>query len=242
MSLKSKYRRGYAVAVLIGFEEKTAALWRIYSKVVKPEATITFNGNRNSTKDMYNFYELIVNALRPILKEGIRSIILVSPPRTTYTQSFREHIKSHHAWLTQGTNKVTFGEITSSALTISDVATLTKHPLFKELIQNATFEETENLLDILEANLSNTSGDKSVLYSLKEIEFSILYSQDSRVKPEFLLLTNKYLAQVRQKSRIQKLMQIAINKKIQTRVIDADSPAGKRLTQFGGMVCLTKIT
>ncbi len=242
MSLKGKYRRGYAVAVLVGFEEKAAALWRIYSRVVKPEATIRFNGNRNNIKDTYNFNELIVNALRSILKEGIRSIILASPPRTAYTQGFREHIKSHHAWLTQGTNKVTFAEITGEALTISDIATLTKNPLFKELIQNATFEETENLLDLLEANLNNTSGDKSVLYSLEEIEFSILYSQDSKVKPEFLLLTNKYLAQVKQKSRVQKLMQIAINKKIKARVIDAASPAGKRLTQLGGIVCLTKIT
>ncbi len=242
MSRKSKYRRGYAVAVLIGFEEKAAALWRIYSNIVKPELTIRFEGNRDNIKDTYNFNELIINALRPILKEGVRSIILASPPRTSYGQEFREHVKRHHAWLMQGTNKVAFAEITGSAFTFSDVSSLTKNPLFKELIQNATLEETENLLDLLEANLSNTNGDRSVLYSLEDIENSILYSQDSKVKPEFLLLTNKYLAQSRQKNRIQKLMQIAINKKIKTRVVDAESPAGKRLTQLGGIVCLTKTT
>ncbi|MGE5637901.1 MAG: hypothetical protein ACM3WQ_04260 [Chloroflexota bacterium] len=241
MALKSRYRRGYPVAVLIGFAQKEGALWRIYSKVVKPETTIRLNGNRNNIKDTYNFNELIVNALRPILKEGIRSIILASPPRTAYTQDFREHVKRHHTWLTQGTNKVTFAEITGSAITISDVSALTKNPLFKELIQNAAFEETEDLLDLLEANLNDTSGNKSVLYSLEDIEDSILYSKAIKVKPEFLLLTNKYLTHVRQKSRVQKLMQIAINKNIKARVVDADSPAGKRLTQLGGIVCLTKI-
>lgn len=227
--------------MLIGFEEKAVAVWRIYSKVVKPEITIRFDGNRNNAKDVYNFNELIVNALRPILKEGIKSMILAAPPRTAYAQDLREHIKRHHAWLTQGTNKVTFAEITGSACTISDVSKLTNNPLFKELIQNATFEETENLLDLLEANLNNTIGDKSVLYSLEDIENSILYSQNSKIKPELLLLTNKYLAQVRQKNRVQKLMQIAVNKKIKTRVVDAETPAGKRLTQLGGIVCLTKI-
>jgi stalled ribosome rescue protein Dom34 len=35
-------------------------------------------------------------------------------------------------------------------------------------------------------------------------------------------------------------MQIAQNKKVKTRVIDAESNAGKRLTQLGGIVCLAK--
>jgi hypothetical protein len=35
-------------------------------------------------------------------------------------------------------------------------------------------------------------------------------------------------------------MQIAANKKVRTRVVDAESPAGKRLGQLGGIVCLAK--
>jgi hypothetical protein len=35
-------------------------------------------------------------------------------------------------------------------------------------------------------------------------------------------------------------MQIAQNKKIQTRVIDAESAAGARITQLGGIVCVAK--
>ena len=57
---------------------------------------------------------------------------------------------------------------------------------------------------------------------------------------KYLLLTNKYLAQSHQKSRIHRLMQIAQNKKIQTKVINAETSAGSRITQFGGIVFFTK--
>jgi stalled ribosome rescue protein Dom34 len=237
---KAAYRRGYAVAILVGLGENNAALWKVFSKVVKPETPVRLEGTRNEPKAVYNFHEAIVNALRPTLKEGIRSIILASPPRTTYTYEFIDHVRRHHAWLTQGANKMAFAEMTGSAATLSDVAALTKNPLFRKLIQEATSEETVNLLDLLESRLSNSSRDSAVLYSLEDVEDSILYSRKSGLSPEFLLLTDKYLASSRQQSRINRLMQITANKKVKTRVVDAESPAGKRLTQLGGIVCLTK--
>jgi stalled ribosome rescue protein Dom34 len=51
-----------------------------------------------------------------------------------------------------------------------------------------------------------------------------------------LLLTDMYLAKSRQKQRIHRLLQIAKNKKIKTKVIDAETSAGCRITQFGGLV------
>ncbi len=75
------YRRGYPVAILAGLEADKAYLWRVFSHVIKPEKTITLDGDRNDSKAVYNFHETIVNTLRPTLKEGIRGIILVSPPR-----------------------------------------------------------------------------------------------------------------------------------------------------------------
>src|SRR3990170_3737789 len=73
---KSGYRRGYAVAILVGLEENTAALWRVYTKVVKPEKTVRLEGTRNEAKYVYNFHETIVNALRSTLSEGVKSIVL----------------------------------------------------------------------------------------------------------------------------------------------------------------------
>ena len=237
---KAGYRRGYAVAILVGLGENTAALWKVFSKVVKPETTVRLEGTRNAPKAVYNFHEAVVNALRPTLKEGVRSIILASPPRTTYAHEFIDHVRRHHAWLTQGANKMAFAEMTGSASSLSDVAALTKNPLFHKLIQDATSEETVNLLDLLESRLSNSSGESAVLYSLEDVEDLVLYPRKGGLSAEFLLLTDKYLAGSRQKGRINRLMQIAANKKVKTRVVDVESPAGKRLTQLGGIVCLTK--
>jgi stalled ribosome rescue protein Dom34 len=235
---KTGYRRGYAVAVLVGLEEETAAIWKVYSRVVKPETTLRLDGNRNNSKAVYNFHEAIINSLRPTLKEGVRTVVLVSPPRTAFTREFTEHVNRHHSWLTQGANKTTFTEITGSASALSQVTTLTKTSTFQELVQEATSEETLGLLDLLESRLNSSRSDNVVLYSLDEAEDVILYSRKGNLKPECLLLTDKYLANSRQKGRLNRLIQVAANKKIRTRVVDAGSPAGKRLTQLGGIVCL----
>ncbi len=81
MSPKS-YRRGYPVAVLVGIEQNHAALWQVFSQVAKHQQNIALNGDRNDPKALYNFHESIINAIRPILKEGIRSIIVASPSKT----------------------------------------------------------------------------------------------------------------------------------------------------------------
>jgi stalled ribosome rescue protein Dom34 len=59
-------------------------------------------------------------------------------------------------------------------------------------------------------------------------------------QPEYLLLTDEYIACTRQKGRLHRLMQVAQNRQVKTRVISAESNAGKRLTQLGGIVCLAK--
>ena len=234
------YKRGYPVAVLIGIEQEHAALWQIFSQVAKQQQIIPFEGVRKDSKAIYNFHELIVNALRPTLKEGVRSIIVASPIRTNFAQEFLNHLKGHHAWLFQGANKTTFSLITGSINTSPQVAALTKTSIFKQLIQENAIEETENLLEILEKRLNKT--DNLVLFSLQEAENMILSQQlPGKPQPEYLLLTNDYLGGSRNKNRVNRLMQIAAKNGVKTRVINAESNAGKRLTQLGGIVCLAKI-
>ena len=144
------YRRGYPVATLIGVENCQASLWQIFSQVAKHQQNIELNGGRNDSKAEYAFHEAIINALRPTLKEGVRSVIIASPTRTSYAQELLNHIKAHHSWLFQSANKTVFSTITGSASTPQQVATLTKTDTFKELISETTTQETENLLDILE--------------------------------------------------------------------------------------------
>jgi stalled ribosome rescue protein Dom34 len=175
-----------------------------------------------------------------VLKEGVRSIIVASPSRTSYAQDFLGHIKAHHTWLLQGTNKATFSQITGSASSPSQVGALTKTGAFKQLIEENATEETENLLEILEKRLSKS--DNMVLFSLQEAENLILNPQaPGKPQPEYLMLTDAYLAGSRQKNRVNRLMMIAAKNGVKTRVINAESNAGARLTQLGGIVCLAKL-
>ena len=242
MKQKRGYKRGYPVAILAGLENDRAVLWKVFSNVVKPEKTLRLDGTRNDPKAVYNFHESIVNALRPTLKEGVRSIILASPSRTDYAQRFIDHTHGHHAWLVQGPNKAIFSEATGSAGTQSEVAAVARTPMFRRLISETTSKETENLIDMLEKRLNTSNQNTVVLYSLKETEDLILSPQKpGKPKPEYLMLTDKYLSESHEKNRIQRLMQIATNRNIRTRIVDAESKAGLRLTQLGGMTCFAQL-
>ena len=238
MKQKRGYRRGYPVAILAGLEDDQAVLWKVFSNVVKPEKTLHL-GTRNDPKAVYNFHESIINALRPTLKEGVRSIIVASPMRTNHAQRFIDHIRRHHIWLVQGPNKAIFSEATGSAGTLSEVAAMTRTSVFHRLINETTSEETESLIDILEKHLHASNQETSMLYSLGEIG-DLIFSpwKPSRPKPEYLLLTDKYLSDSCEKNKIHRLMQIAKNRNVKTRIVGAESTAGLRLTQLGGIVCL----
>jgi stalled ribosome rescue protein Dom34 len=239
---KRGYRRGYPVAVLVGFEDDRAVLWRVFSNVVKPEKTLWFDGDREDQRALYNFHESIINALRPTLREGVRSVVLACPPRTNYAQQFIAHVREHHAWLAQGPNKAAFAETTGSASFLSEVAALTRTPQFRKLLGDTTSEETEHLVDTLEKRLNAPSQNTVVLYSLKETEALIFDAwKPNKPRPEQLILTDKYLSESREKNRIHRLLQVASNKNIKTRIVNAESEAGKRLTQLGGLVLFAQL-
>jgi len=87
-----KRTRGYAVAILIGLEDTAAHLWQVFSKAVKPMTIIRLNGNRSDPKALYNFHESIINALRPTLKEGVRSIIVPTAIKVFDFTGLKEYI------------------------------------------------------------------------------------------------------------------------------------------------------
>jgi stalled ribosome rescue protein Dom34 len=235
------YKRGYPIAVLVGFEDDRATLWKVYSHVVKPEKTVWLEETWNDQKAVYNFLEKIVNALRPTFNEGVRSIILASPPRTDHAKKFIEHVRRHHAWVVQGPSRATFSEKVGTAGTLSEVAALVKTPGFRKLIDQTTSQETEDLVNLLEKRLNSPNQSTLILYSLREAEKFILDApRPGRPEAEYLLLTNKFLSDSREKNRLHRLMQIAANRKVKTRIVDAATPAGARLTQLGGIVCLAR--
>ncbi len=72
----------------MGFEENHAVLWQILSHVAKLHLTLKLEGKRTDEKVLYNFHESVVDALRSLLKEGVRSVVVTAPTRTTYVAGF----------------------------------------------------------------------------------------------------------------------------------------------------------
>ncbi|PVX26284.1 MAG: hypothetical protein CW691_01885 [Candidatus Bathyarchaeum sp.] len=242
MNRKRRYRRGYPVAVLVGFQANHAVMWQVFSRVVKQSHTLKLDGKRTDEKVLYNFHESVIDALKPVLKEGIRSIVVASPPRTTYAKEFLEHTRKHHMYLIQSKNpnSANFGELVGSADDQIEVAELVKTNEFKKLIAQTTSEEADQVVNSLEKHLYGNINNSIVLYALKEIE-DIIYSQENinSLKTDYLLLTDKYLATSKQKNRVHRLLQISKNKKVKTRVVNSETPAGSRISQFGGIVFFT---
>ena len=242
MKRKKGYKRGYSVALLVGFEDDHAVLWHVFSHVAKLHLTVKLDGRRTDERVLYNFHESVVNALRPMLKEGVRSIIVTAPMKTTYAADFLGHVRRHHTYLIQSKtpNRATFAELIGSADQPHRVAELVKTKEFRNLIAETTSGEADHIVNTLEKHLNNIDKNPSVLYSLKEIEDKV-YSRENQndLKTGHLIITNKYLTDSEDKNRIHRLLQISENRKVKTRIINAETPAGKRITQFGGIVFFT---
>jgi stalled ribosome rescue protein Dom34 len=239
MKRKSRYRRGYPVALLVGFEDDNAVLWRIFSRVVKLSHRLEVEGKRTDEGVLYNFHESVVNTIKPVLKEGVRSVVVSAPARTTYAQDFLEHVRKHHRYLVQSKspNRANFAELVGSADDRSKVAELVKTEQFTKLISETTSEEADRIINVLENYLYRSGDGTVVLYSLKEIE-DIIYDRNKKDScvSSYLLLTDQYLAGSKNKNRIHRLLQISKNKKVKTRIVNAETAAGSRISQFGGIV------
>ena len=86
-----RVRRGHPVAILIGLHDDNSVFWRIFSGVVKQECVIKRGRKRKyqDNKQVYHFHEEIVNKLRPIIREGMKSVLIVSPPKEEYSKEYR---------------------------------------------------------------------------------------------------------------------------------------------------------
>jgi len=227
------------VAILVGLDDSRAVIWQVFSSVVKPYATVRLEGTRRDAKALYRFHEAIVKSLRPLISEGIKSIVLATPMKTDLASAFLNHIHKHDVWLSQekGQSSASFGELFGSAIELQEVADLVKKKAFTDLINRTTSTDADRTLERLDKQLSNLGDVSGILYSLEEVESLVYKSLPSTIRPEYLILTNQYLSNHR--NRLNKLLQISRNRKIRTLIVDQDTPAGKRLKQFGGLVCLT---
>ena len=236
---KRGYKRGYPVALLVGFEDDHAVMWQVFSQVIKKYCRLELDGKRTDERVLYNFHESVVGALRPVLNEGVRSIMVTAPMKTTYATDFLDHVRKHHMYLTQSkrSNRTNFTKLIGSADQPHKVVELMKNKEISKLITETTSGEADHIVNTLEKHLYNIDSNVGVLYSLKEIE-DIVYDRERHndFRTEYLMFTDKYLADSKDKNRIHRLLQISKNRKVNTRIVNAETPAGKRISQFGGII------
>lgn len=241
---KKRPKRGYPVAILIGFHHKQVDLWQIFSERIQLLETLKI-GNRKTkdNKRISEFHESIIDVLRPLMKEGIRSIIISSLVKTNYAELFLEHVNKHHAWLvqTKATNTASFGVLEGPARSKDDIIELIETKKYDEIMGITIAKEADKIINVLEKRLNDDVDGEYIIFSLKDIE-DIMYSrwEPDDLKPEYLLLTDKYLESSKQKNQLNKLMQIAKNRKVKVKVInEEETNAGARVAQLGGIVCFT---
>jgi len=56
--------------------------------------------------------------------------------------------------------------------------------------------------------------------------------------PDYILITEDF--RLKHRRRINRLLQVAANKDVKTRIIKSDTPEATRITQLGGLVCMLK--
>ena len=70
---------------MVGLEARRAVLWHVFSEVVKLDGIVERGGESENGK-LYDFHESIVNALRPALREGVRSIVIAVKKKPLATE------------------------------------------------------------------------------------------------------------------------------------------------------------
>ena len=237
-----RVKRGHPVALIVGIHDDRAIFWRVFSESVRQDVIIKRNRKRKyqDDKQLYHFHEDIVNKLRPFVKEGIKSLLIVSPPKNAYSKEFLNHINKHHSWmLKKGENKAIFTEISGSANTLKEVLNLVRQENFNEIVKETSNQETMLILEDLN-EVINTS-DSKILYTLKEIEQKIDKKwKDNKDKLYYIIITDEYLGTPKYRNRAHRILQIARNYGIKTKVVDVETETGITVKGYGGLICFTK--
>ncbi|TFF94492.1 MAG: hypothetical protein EU543_01110 [Promethearchaeota archaeon] len=245
MVRKKRKKRGFPVGVLVGFDEQVIRIWKIFSESVRKFDRLHLERKWKNTndKDLYHYFQDLLDLLRPLIDIGLRSILLVAPQGKEWPKAFLSHIEKHHRWLIvpKGNNQACFGQIVGNARNTIEVKYLLEKKKTKEVIKNLTSQEAYFIIKKLEKSINIKNTKTTIIYGLKEIEDFIYRGgkkDDSVVQNvDYLLLTDEFLENHKQKNRIYRLKQIAKNKGLITKVIREESPAGDRISQFGGILC-----
>ena len=240
---QKRIKRGHQVAILIGLHDNDAVFWRIYSESIRFYYRIKRGRKRKSQnkKHLYHFHEEIINVLRPLIKEGIRSVILLSPPKKLYSDEFLNHVNKHHIWLLKrGDKQVVFSKIIGNqARNQKDVYYLKTLDSFREIVDKTSNQEGLLILEELKEIINKDEKFSKILYTWREIDSELRYIKrnPNSPKPNYIILTEEYLKNPKNRNKIQRILQIAENLEIKTKIVKEESEAGVTVKNFGGLIC-----
>jgi len=243
---KRRPKRGHPIAILIGLHEKDAVFWRIFSESIRFHFKINRGRKRKYQNKMqiYHFHEEIINTLRPIIYEGIRSVILLSPPKEKYSDEFLNHVKKHHSWLSKkGDKQVVFSKIIGNqAKTQKDVYYLKTQDFFKAIVKETSNQEGLLILEELTELINKNEKFSKILYTWREIddELRLIIQNTNLTKPNYIILTEEYLKTSKNRNKTHRILQIAKKLEIKTKIVSKESKAGAIVDKFGGLVCYFK--
>ncbi|MHA1796325.1 MAG: hypothetical protein ACTSUK_09435, partial [Promethearchaeota archaeon] len=160
------------------------------------------------------------------------------------------HLQQHHRWILNPDhhNAATFSHLTGDVSDLENASIFLQSSEIQKKIGQANEIESNRIMKTLEQRL-NDPDQGFTLHTLKEIE-DLIYAGGTRKKkfkklalnPEYILITDQYLENQSNKNRLHRLLQIAQNRQIRTRIIDSGTNAGSRLSNLGGIVCFLKMT
>lgn len=228
---RRRRRRGYPLAILIGLENKKAFFWNVFSNSIKSGSVIVWKNNE------YNFFEGLIDELRPQIKQGVKTVLLVSESNKKH-EGFMGHIRKHQGWMLKGyeLNRVSFQFIEGSAKDIDSVTELVNESGFKASVRRGADEDLNVVMSVFEKRVSSREGIEELWFSLNEVEDAVFAGMEA----EYLIITQEF--QERHRRRTQRLLQIAENKGVKTKIIPHGSKHVARISQFGGLILLLKIT
>ena len=245
--MKKRPKRGFLMALLIGFDEKEIHTWKVYSHSLRVYKTIklTRKWKYLDDKQIYKLLEELVNLIRIVIRDGLKSILLASSQKKDCSTIFLDHINKHHQWLvrSKGYNRVSFGKIVGNANTLEGAKFLISQEKSLDIISETTSDEINLLVKQLNKIINVGDPNKILLYSLEDIE-ALIYGRGKKDKSaadklDFLIVTEDYINS-HNKHRIHRLIQIANNKGIITKTVSIENPAADRFNQFGGILAFKK--
>ncbi|MEX2680957.1 MAG: hypothetical protein Q6373_005110 [Candidatus Sigynarchaeota archaeon] len=209
-----------------------------------PSGAITceHKGSAGTSNPRYNYFDAIVTRLKSISTTGVRSIVVAGPKGTQIAKDFIAHVQKHHAYLLKpGSGRtIHVAAIEGSAHDVPSTVELVKGQAFKMIIETTTGQETEGIVQLLDAVINNPAGIVSVHFTIDEI-LQIFENLRDEIgpEPEYVLMTDIFYAANKSDQRLQRILGLAKRYKIKTRVIQSKTGPGTRIASLGGLVCFT---